>query len=184
MKPSRPGASPQRRRLTATERERLLTELDRSGLSAAAFTAYGTSSHLHHALPLAASAGPGKIRRLRRGRVRVPARGRTAGHRVWLARALAPQFTGASGAGRHPAQTLPGSMLSFHAHRKVFLATAPCDRRASFTGLWAAAEQQLGEDPKSGALFVFRQPAPQSDQDSVLRRNGRLHLDETPGGGR
>ena len=37
MKPSRPGASPQRRRLTATERERLLTELDRSGLTAAAF---------------------------------------------------------------------------------------------------------------------------------------------------
>ena len=46
-------------------------------------------------------------------------------------------------------------MLSFHAHRKVFLATAPCDRRASFTGLWAAAEPQLGADPKSGALFVF-----------------------------
>ena len=46
-------------------------------------------------------------------------------------------------------------MLSFHSHLKVFLATAPCDRRASFTGLWAAAEQQLGEDPKSGALFVF-----------------------------
>ena len=37
MKPSQLGASPQRRRFTATERERLLTELDRSGLSAAAF---------------------------------------------------------------------------------------------------------------------------------------------------
>ena len=37
MKPSRPGASPHRRRFTATERERLLTELDRSGLTAAAF---------------------------------------------------------------------------------------------------------------------------------------------------
>ena len=46
-------------------------------------------------------------------------------------------------------------MLGFHSHLKVFLATAPCDRRASFTGLWAVAEQQLGEDPKSGALFVF-----------------------------
>ena len=46
-------------------------------------------------------------------------------------------------------------MLSFHSHLKVFLATAPCDLRASFTGLWAAAQQQLGEDPKSGALFVF-----------------------------
>ena len=46
-------------------------------------------------------------------------------------------------------------MLSFHAHLKVFLATSPLDLRASFTGLWAAAQQQLGEDPKSGALFVF-----------------------------
>ena len=37
MKSSSHGASSQRRRLTATERERLLTELDRSGLTAAAF---------------------------------------------------------------------------------------------------------------------------------------------------
>ena len=37
MKPSSPGASHTRRRFSATERERLLTELDRSGLSAAAF---------------------------------------------------------------------------------------------------------------------------------------------------
>ena len=37
MKPSSPGASSLRRRLTATERERLLTELDRSGFSAATF---------------------------------------------------------------------------------------------------------------------------------------------------
>lgn len=46
-------------------------------------------------------------------------------------------------------------MLSFHAHLKVFVATAPCDLRASFNGLWNAAQQQLGEDPRSGALFVF-----------------------------
>jgi transposase len=46
-------------------------------------------------------------------------------------------------------------MLSFHAHLKVFVATAPCDLRASFNGLWAAAQERLGEDPKSGALFVF-----------------------------
>lgn len=46
-------------------------------------------------------------------------------------------------------------MLSFHAHLKVFVATAPCDLRASFNGLWNAAQHQLGEDPKSGALFVF-----------------------------
>lgn len=46
-------------------------------------------------------------------------------------------------------------MLSFHAQLKVFVATAPCDLRMSFNGLWSAAQQQLGEDPKSGALFAF-----------------------------
>ena len=46
-------------------------------------------------------------------------------------------------------------MLSFHAHLKVFVATAPADLRMSFNGLWNAAQQQLGEDPKSGAIFVF-----------------------------
>ena len=46
-------------------------------------------------------------------------------------------------------------MLSFHAQLKVFVATAPCDLRMSFNGLWAAAQERLGEDPKSGALFVF-----------------------------
>lgn len=46
-------------------------------------------------------------------------------------------------------------MLSFQAQLKVFVATAPCDLRQSFSGLWNAAQQQLGEDPKSGALFVF-----------------------------
>jgi transposase len=46
-------------------------------------------------------------------------------------------------------------MLSFHAQLKVFVATAPCDLRMSFNGLWATAQQRLGEDPKAGALFVF-----------------------------
>lgn len=56
-------------------------------------------------------------------------------------------------------------MLSFHAHLKVFLATAPCDLRMSFNGLWNAAQQHLGEDPKNGALFVF-----------TNRRRNRLKL--------
>jgi len=46
-------------------------------------------------------------------------------------------------------------MLSFHAHLKVFVATAPTDLRKSFHGLWAAAREQLGEDPRQGALFLF-----------------------------
>jgi transposase len=46
-------------------------------------------------------------------------------------------------------------MLSFHANLKVLVATAPYDLRANFNGLWAAAQERLGEDPKGGALFVF-----------------------------
>jgi len=46
-------------------------------------------------------------------------------------------------------------MLSFHAHLKVFVATAPGDLRASFNGRWAAAQERLGAAPKSGALLVF-----------------------------
>lgn len=56
-------------------------------------------------------------------------------------------------------------MLSFHAHLQVFLATAPCDLRRSFNGLWNAAVQHLGEDPRQGALFVF-----------TNRRRNRLKL--------
>jgi transposase len=46
-------------------------------------------------------------------------------------------------------------MLSFHSHLKVFVATAPTDLRMNFNGLWNAAQERLGEDPKGGALFVF-----------------------------
>ena len=46
-------------------------------------------------------------------------------------------------------------MLSFHSHLKVFVAVTPCDLRMNFNGLWAAATEKLGEDPRSGALFVF-----------------------------
>ncbi len=42
-------------------------------------------------------------------------------------------------------------MLSFHAHLKVFLATAPCDLRMNFNGLWTAAQQHL----TVGVNFAF-----------------------------
>jgi transposase len=38
---------------------------------------------------------------------------------------------------------------------KVFLALEAQDMRKSFNGLHAAAEHELGEDPRQGALFVF-----------------------------
>jgi transposase len=46
-------------------------------------------------------------------------------------------------------------MLSFSGSLKVFVAIEPCDLRKGFNGLHAAVSERLGEDPKSGALFVF-----------------------------
>jgi transposase len=38
---------------------------------------------------------------------------------------------------------------------RIFVATAPIDMRRSFDGLALAVRELLGEDPQSGALFVF-----------------------------
>lgn len=46
-------------------------------------------------------------------------------------------------------------MLSFAGSLRVFVAVEPCDLRKSFDGLYAVASEQLGEDPRSGAIFVF-----------------------------
>lgn len=46
-------------------------------------------------------------------------------------------------------------MLSFPAGFKIFLALEPTDMRKQFNGLWAAASEQLREDPRQGAVFVF-----------------------------
>jgi transposase len=37
----------------------------------------------------------------------------------------------------------------------IYAATSPVDLRRSFDGLAAAAQEALGHDPKSGALFLF-----------------------------
>jgi len=46
-------------------------------------------------------------------------------------------------------------MLSFAGSVRVFLAVEPCDLRKGFEGLLSLVGEQLGEDVKSGALFVF-----------------------------
>jgi transposase len=46
-------------------------------------------------------------------------------------------------------------MLSFPAAIKIYVALAPVDMRKQLNGLWTAASEQLGEDPKQGAVFVF-----------------------------
>jgi transposase len=38
---------------------------------------------------------------------------------------------------------------------RIFLCTMPQDMRRSFDGLGLVVQQVLGEDPQSGALFVF-----------------------------
>jgi transposase len=46
-------------------------------------------------------------------------------------------------------------MLSFAGSLKVFVALEPCDMRKGFEGLYALASEQLKEDPRQGAVFVF-----------------------------
>jgi len=46
-------------------------------------------------------------------------------------------------------------MLSFSGSLKVFVALEACDMRKGFNGLHALVNEKLGEDLKSGALFVF-----------------------------
>ena len=46
-------------------------------------------------------------------------------------------------------------MLSFAGSLRVFLAVEPCDMRKGFDGLCGLVAERLGEDVRSGALFVF-----------------------------
>ena len=46
-------------------------------------------------------------------------------------------------------------MLSFTGGLKVFVALDACDMRKGFNRLYALIIERLGEDPRSGALFVF-----------------------------
>lgn len=46
-------------------------------------------------------------------------------------------------------------MLSFSGSLRIFVAVEPCDMRKGYEGLSALASGALGEDVRSGALFVF-----------------------------
>lgn len=39
---------------------------------------------------------------------------------------------------------------------RIFVCTKPVDMRLSFDGLFGMVEQQIGQDPFSGSLFLFR----------------------------
>jgi transposase len=46
-------------------------------------------------------------------------------------------------------------MLSFPGSLRIFIALQPCDMRKGFDGLAALVSEQLKEDVRSGALFIF-----------------------------
>jgi transposase len=46
-------------------------------------------------------------------------------------------------------------MIGIGSGRAIFLATGVTDLRKSFTGLYALIVDQLGQEPLSGAVFVF-----------------------------
>ena len=46
-------------------------------------------------------------------------------------------------------------MLSFSGSLKIFVLVEPCDMRKGFNGLYGMVSPSFGEDPRSGALFVF-----------------------------
>jgi len=46
-------------------------------------------------------------------------------------------------------------MLALPAAIKIYVAVEPVDMRKQFNGLWAAVQERLHEDPKSGAVFAF-----------------------------
>jgi transposase len=56
-------------------------------------------------------------------------------------------------------------MLSFSGSLKIFVALEPCDMRKGFNGLYGLVGERLGEDPRTGALFVF-----------INRRHSRLKI--------
>ena len=51
-------------------------------------------------------------------------------------------------------------MLSFAGSLKVFVCLEPMDMRKGFEGLHAAVQERLGEEVRSGALFVFTNRRP------------------------
>lgn len=58
--------------------------------------------------------------------------------------------------------------------RRRKVVTAPCDLRMSFNGFWSAAQQRLGEDPRSGALCRMHGVNPYECFKDVLERLPRM----------
>ena len=46
-------------------------------------------------------------------------------------------------------------MISFSGSLKIFLLVDCCDMRKGFNGLYGLVSSSFGDDPRSGALYVF-----------------------------
>ena len=60
-----------------------------------------------------------------------------------------------SAAGRRTSIHPAPPMLTLSGILRVFLSVEPCDMRKSFDGLHTEVVTRLGDDPRSGAVFVF-----------------------------
>ena len=75
-----------------------------------------------------------------------------------------------------PAQV--GSVIvvagAFPAAIRIYVALTPVDMRKQYDGLWAAAPQQFGENPKDGAALPARVMAATTEEVQQLREENAL----------
>jgi transposase len=72
----------------------------------------------------------------------------------------------------------------FRPLRKVYVATRPIDFRKGHDGLAAAVQEMIGEDPFSGAVFVFRSKRADRLKVLVWDRTGLVLIHKRLEGGK
>jgi transposase len=75
-------------------------------------------------------------------------------------------------------------MIAPDAHLKVYVATRPIDFRRGHDGLAAAVAEMIGEDPFSGAVFVFRSKRADRLKVLVWDRTGLVLIHKRLEGGK
>jgi transposase len=75
-------------------------------------------------------------------------------------------------------------MIAPDAHLKVYVATRPIDCRTGHDGLAAAVQEMIGEDPFSGAVFVFRSKRTDRLKVLVWDRTGLVLIHKRLEGGK
>jgi transposase len=75
-------------------------------------------------------------------------------------------------------------MIAPDAHLKVYVATRPIDFRKGHDGLAAAVQEMIGEDPFSGAVFVFRSKRADRLKVLVWDRTGLVLIHKRLEGGK